>query len=359
MNAAPEPTPLLFAYGDDGFLLSAAVDEFAARIGALERTDFRPERSPDEPLIERAAIAAASVPLFGGLHLVVLHQPVRAVGRSSGALARLTDVIAGLPTGAAIAVVEERTSRDAGRVSAALQQLIDAVKERGGTVIERAAPRRNELTGWINGHAERIGVQIERRAAALLAERLGGMTWESDIERGEQTRRADSELRKLAVFAGDRGIAPEDVAILVADARPASVFAITNAVERRDAGVAGDALRRALAEGHAPLLIMATLQSRISELIVARDLVARRVATQDLVRRLGKPARAAERITQAARRYTGEELEGMLRGLLAADVEIKTNAVDPESALTAWFGTHLAGLGPSARTGDVGRRAGR
>lgn len=355
MSMQDEASALLLAYGDDGFQLAAAVDQFATQIGALERTELRAERTPDEALIERAAMAAASVPLFGGVHLVVLHQPIRAAGRSAAAVARLTALVTELPAGAALALVDERTSRDAGRASGPLQQLADAVKAGGGAVVERNAPRRNELAAWITEHAAQLGLQMERRAAAVLAERLGGMAWESDIERGEQTRRADSEVRKLAVFARDRAISADDVALLVADTRPASVFAITNAVERREPIAAADALRRALADGQPPLLIMATLQSRISELIVARDLVARRVSTEQLVRRLGKPARAAERVTQAARRYSGGELEAMLRGLLEADIQIKSNAVDAESALTAWFGMHLAALGPSARR-DGGAR---
>jgi len=59
------------------------------------------------------------------------------------------------------------------------------------------------------------------------AERIGGAIWESDVERGQQTRVADGELRKLAIYAGDRAITSADVEALVSDTRPASLFAIT------------------------------------------------------------------------------------------------------------------------------------
>ena len=101
------------------------------------------------------------------------------------------------------------------------------------------APRRGELQaldppatppswGWTSSRA----------AAKVLTERIAGAVAESDVERGEQTRIADGELRKLAVYAGDRPITAEDVEALVADTRPASVFAITNAIDRRDAAAA-------------------------------------------------------------------------------------------------------------------------
>ena len=348
---------MLLAHGDDTFQLACALDDFAERVGALERTELRPERSPDEGTIDRALLATGSVPLFGGRHLVVLRQPVRAAGRSASALERLTRLVSDLVPGAALALVEERSSRDVGRSSPVLQRLMDAVRGRGGEIVERNAPRRNELGRWIVRHAERIGIEIDGRAAGLLAERLGGSTWESDIERGEQTRRADSELRKLATYAGGRRIVAADVERLVADERPASIFAITNAVERRDPAAAADALARALAEGQPVLLIMATLQSRISDLIAARDLMARRATADQLVGRMARPARAVERLAQAAARYSGSELEAMLRGLLDADIGIKTNTLDPAAALTAWFGAHVAGAGP--RRAAEGHRAAR
>ena len=46
----------------------------------------------------------------------------------------------------------------------------------------------------------------------------------------------------------------------------------------------------------------------------------------------------------AARRYSGSELESMLNGLFEADLAIKSNAAEPEAALTAWLGTYVLGM---------------
>ncbi|MDQ3880423.1 MAG: hypothetical protein M3295_05065, partial [Chloroflexota bacterium] len=190
---------------------------------------------------------------------------------------------------------------------------------------------------------------------SMLAERIGGAIWEGDIERGEQTRVADGELRKLATYAGDRAIRLDDVDALTADTRPSSVFAITNAIERGDRAAAAEAVRRALDEGQPVLLIMATLQSRISDLIVTRDLLARRAPPEQIAKRLGRPTvRGAERIVEAAKRYSGTELEEMLRGLLDVDVAIKTNVADPGAALSGWLGAFVLG----ARSGESVQAAG-
>ena len=333
--------PLLLLHGDDGFGLDVALREFAAEIDATDRADIVPERSPDEAAIDRARLEAGTMSMFGS-HLAVLRQPLRAAGRSTAAADRLLSLVSDLPDGSALALVEERPSRDITKPPAMLKRLAEAVKARGGRIEEHSAPRRGELRAWITSHAARIGLKIEVRAAHVLAERIGGQIWETDVERGEMTRIANSELRKLATFAGDRAIIVDDVELLTADTRPASVFAITNAIDRREPAAAAEALRRALAEGQPGLRILASLAGRVSDLIVARDLVASKAAPNEIARRVARGnARVAERLVEAARRYRGEELDAMLIGLFEADLAIKTNVMDEEPALVAWLGEHL------------------
>jgi DNA polymerase III delta subunit len=337
---------LLLVHGDDSFGIDVAVREFAAELGADERVEINAATSAEDA-IGRATLEAGTMSLFGR-HLTVLRQPLRAAGRSTAAADRLFALIEELPDGSALTLVEERPSRDLTKPPALLKRLAEAVKARGGRIEERNAPRRGDLRAWITGHAARSGIRIEVHAAHLLAERIGGAIWETDVERGEMTRVADSELRKLATYAGERPIVAADVEALTIDTRPASVFAITNAVDRREPAAAADALRRALAEGQPGLRILASLAGRVSDLIVARDLVARKTPPGEIAKRLARGnARMAERLVEAARRYRGDELEAMLIGLFEADVAIKANVMEEQPALSAWLGEFL--LAPRAR----------
>jgi DNA polymerase III delta subunit len=340
-------TAVLLVHGDDGFGIDQALVAFAERLQVAERTEIVPERSPDEAAIDRARIESATIGMFGA-HLVVLRQPMFAAGRSAAAAEKLLALLTELPDDAALALAELRPSRDAGRPAALLQRIADAVTLRGGAVEERATPRRNQLQGWIRAHAEQLGLAIEPRAAALLAERVGGAIWESDIERGQQTRIADGELRKLATYAAGRAIGAADVEALVSDTRPASLFAITNAIDRREPAAAAAAVERAIGEGQPVLRILAALEGRITDLIVARDLSAVGADPQELTKRVGRGnARMAERIVEAARRYSGAELEAMLRGLFEADLAIKANEMEEEPALVAWLGEYVLATRPT------------
>jgi DNA polymerase III delta subunit len=333
--------PLVLLHGDDAFGLDLALRDFAASVDATERVEIVPDRTPDEAAIDRARLEAGTMSMFG-THLAVLRQPLKAAGRSTAAADRLVALVEGLPDGSALGLVEERPSRDIGKPPALLKRLAEAVRARGGRVEEHPAPRRGDLRGWITRHAARMNIPIEVRAAHVLAERIGGAVWETDIERGEMTRIADSELRKLATCADGRPITADDVEALTADVRPSSVFAITNALDRREPAAAADALRRALDEGQPGLRILASLAGRVSDLIVVGDLAARKTPPSEIAKRVTRGnARVAERLVDAARRYRGEELEAMLVGLWEADVAIKANVMDPEPALTAWLGEHL------------------
>lgn len=338
---------LLLVHGDDSFGLDAAIRDFATAVDAIDTVEINAGTAPDGAL-ERAALEAGTMSLFGA-HLTVLRQPLKAAGRSTTAAERLMALVSDLPEGSALALVEERPSRDLAKPPAILKRLAEGVKGRGGRIEERNAPRRGDLRGWITAHAARLGIEIEVRAAHVLAERIGGAIWETDIERGEMTRIADSELRKLTTYAGERPIGVEDIEALTADTRPASVFAITNAVDRREPAAAAEALKRALAEGQPGLRILASLAGRVSDLIVARDLMARKTPPAEIAKRVARGnVRMAERLVEAARRYRGEELEAMLIGLFEADLAIKTNVMEEEPALVAWLGEFL--LAPRAST---------
>lgn len=337
---------LLLVHGDDSLGIDTAIGSFVARVGAVDRVELASERSPDDALLDRARVEAGTVGLFGG-HAVVLRQPLRAAGRSTGSMDRLVALVAELPDGGALALAEERPSREVGRPPALLKRVSDAVRQRGGQVLERLAPRRNELRAWIGTRAHEQGLAIDAAAAALLADRIGGSVWETDIERGQQTRVADGELRKLALYAGARPIAVGDVDVLVADTRPASVFAVTNALDRRDPAAAADALERAIAEGQPVPRIVASLASRIADLIVTRELADAGSRPDEVTRRVARGnARVAERLVAASRRYRMAELEEMLRGLFETDRAIKSNEVDPDAAIAGWLGEFLLAATP-------------
>ena len=157
-------TPLILLHGDDGFGLDLALRSFAQSVDATDRIEIVPDRTPDEGALDRARLGAGTMGMFGA-HLTVLRQPLKAAGRSTAAANRLLALVDELPAGAALALLEERPSRDIGKPPALLKRIGEAVKARGGRVEEYPAPRRGDLRGWITVHAARTSIATPSRAA--------------------------------------------------------------------------------------------------------------------------------------------------------------------------------------------------
>src|SRR6185436_8318024 len=94
-------------------------------------------------------------------------------------------------------------------------------------------------------------------AARALADRLGSRVTEGDVDRRYLSRIASGELDKLALrHAIDGGpVTADDVNALVAEATPASVWALTDAIGERREEAALAALDRLLDTTPEPVLL--------------------------------------------------------------------------------------------------------
>jgi DNA polymerase III subunit delta len=104
------------------------------------------------------------------------------------------------------------------------------------------------------------GFRIDPAAMELLVEALGG-----DISR------ISVEIEKLALFAGNRSVGVDDIAALVPDARATNVFALVNALGRRDRAKALEILDTLTREGEYLPLALAFLSTQFRMALVARE----------------------------------------------------------------------------------------
>ena len=209
--------------------------------------------------------------------------------------------------------------------------------------------------------------------APLLAELLAGTGKSVDAGGearlvalvGADARALAAEVAKLATFVGDRKvIRAEDVDTLVVRTTTDPFFALGNAVEARDLPAALGVLRRSLADGASPHMLVGSLASTVRRMLVERE--RGRVAAGG--RRLGSfndwnavvlptidPAELKDRKPyglwmkyQAASRFGREELLEGLLALSEADHAMKTGS-DGALLVERW----LVG---TLRAPDRGRR---
>lgn len=134
-----------------------------------------------------------------------------------------------------------------------------------GRILSCETPKRWELPGWITNHAERVlGCKLEYAVADRLADLVG-----------EQLGLLHSELEKLATYVAPRKfIGVADVDNLVGASREEKVFAITDAIARRDAGKALALWEQVLAtDRNAPYRAIGGLAFGFRKLTEARRLL--------------------------------------------------------------------------------------
>jgi DNA polymerase III subunit delta len=173
--------------------------------------------------------------------------------------------------------------------------------------------------------------RLDARSARLEAERLAGAAGASlDAEAldllveslGADVARIAVEIEKLALYAGARAVGVEDIAALVPDARASSIFALVNALGRRDRVRSLEILDTLTREGEYLPLALAFLSTQFRMALVAREANLKSAQQiQGHLTRLGVPmwGSRAEQVQQTVARFSQPQLERAIKLTFEAD----------------------------------------
>lgn len=185
-----------------------------------------------------------------------------------------------------------------------------------------AAPASDALPEWVIDHVEKRGGTIDFSAANDLA-----------LFVGADLRALDSEIEKLILFKNGETIRREDVREMVAPAQEQSIFELVDAVGQRKTQRSLELLHEQLQHNANEfyLLTMITRQYRL--MLQVRDLTTRGMQTDAIQKQLGLHPFVTRKMSEQARNYSVEQLEGILFKLLDTDVSLKTSRLEPTLAL--------------------------
>jgi DNA polymerase-3 subunit delta len=159
--------------------------------------------------------------------------------------------------------------------------------------------------------ARRAGFRADAAALDLLVEALG-----ADVAR------IAVEIEKLALFAGQRPVGVDDIAALVPDARSSTVFALVNALGRRDRARSLEILDTLTREGEYLPLALAFLSTQFRMALAAREAGLKSLQqVQAHFTRMGVPmwGSRAEQIYQTVAKFTRPQLERAMKLIFEAD----------------------------------------
>jgi DNA polymerase-3 subunit delta len=168
--------------------------------------------------------------------------------------------------------------------------------------------------------AKELDVEIDRPAAALLAEILNG-----------EPARIRIEIDKLAAYAQDRGrITTQDVEALVVAARKNTVWQLADMLATRERAAAFAFLDNLLRDGEEPVRLVGALAWRYRKLVEARGL-PRTMAGWQAAKQLGMNPDDAEAAIRNAHRVAKSELLAGLMALAEADSQLKSSNPNPRA----------------------------
>ncbi len=321
-------------HGDDEFRVQEALDALRSELDAdgmlaTNSSVLDGRRLTPTELLQHAS----ALPFLGAARLVLVDGLITAAGRGRAAVERwqpLLDALPELPPSTTIVLREPPTRRGGGGRGARRPEpvggspLLRELAALDGVEVRELRPLSvyargggSEVERWLRERAEAAGVAIEPRAIAALVELVGA-----------ELRILDSELAKLARYAGERAITEADVRLLTTEARAQSLFELVDAAVEGQGAVALRILDRMLAEGsEQPSRVQFQLARQLGQLVRAADRAESGGSESEIGEATGANGYARTKLVRQAKVTPRRVAEAGLRAVERADHAVKSGRI--------------------------------
>ncbi len=268
----------------------------------------------DRADLETIAVALMTLPLMGS-RFVALRQPEKLKEDVQKGVAEL---LGDIPPQTYFVVVSDAPDMR--------KTLFAALKKQGdvealGVGSKRDGSRaRPELMDAAAGLAKARSVELSREALAAFVDFIQ-----------DDTSRMVNELEKLSLRYADQKLEPRQVLESLGGERALTAFALEGALRERRIGRAIAELRRSLAQGERPEVLVGQLAGELRSLLRARALLDSGLDESSAIKAFG--GGRGYFVVPRARNFRRGELVRAIRQLGRVDVDAKTGQGDPAAGL--------------------------
>jgi DNA polymerase-3 subunit delta len=307
--------------GDDEYGIAEFIDELEGKLGDPATASMNTTRLDGNTFnLDQLPSITNAMPFLARRRLVILTHPLARLSSpgAKSAQNKFIELLDRIPDTTALVLVEYRLlTADADRNKGKVHWL-----ERWALVRAFRAPRGAEMAKRIQVSVKKSGGQITREAADLLA-----------LMVDNDPRLADKEIEKLLAYVNyKRPIEFDDVQALTVDSGQGDIFALVDALSKREARRAMEMLQRLLEYGdYYAIFGMIARQFRL--LILAREVIDQGGQKGDIQRELRQHPYVAEKLLGQARFFALPELERVYHRLVEMDEAVKTSQVPDRLAL--------------------------
>ena len=250
--------PCYLVSGDEHLLVDEALDRIrsAARDSGFTSRELHVATTGFD--WGQLGVAGANLSLFAERRIIELRLPTGKPGRDgSAAIAAFTEKL-----GDDILLIVSTPKLDRNQSNA---KWVKALSNKGAYVPVWPVDIR-ELPRWVAGRMRDIGLQPDRAAATVIADRVEG-----------NLLAASQEIEKLRLLLGEGPVSEEDVTNAVADSSRFDVYKLVDAAVAGNARRAIRILRGLQAEGVEPVIVTWALTRELRTLAQLADQVRRNV----------------------------------------------------------------------------------
>jgi DNA polymerase-3 subunit delta len=194
------------------------------------------------------------------------------------------------------------------------------------SVVEFRRFSADEARAELDRIARAANVKLDGAASQALIEALA-----ADVER------ISVEIEKLALYG--KPITADDLPLLVPDARESTIFALVNALGRRDRSRAIEVLDTLIREGEYLPLALTFLATQFRMTLVAKEANLKSASqVQGHFQRGGVPmwGSRAEQVAATATKFSREQLERGLKLIFEADRDLRSARPDDRTVVEAF-----------------------
>ena len=252
---------------------------------------------------EDAVAACNALGLFGGERRLVIVEDVE--GWKAPDAKAIADYLKNPAPETVLALVASELRKDTALAKACAK---------AGDLLVYDAPKKRDLPSWVAKQFEQHGTSADRDACRLLVAMVG--------EDPEQLR---SEIEKLATWSGGEAVTEADVRLLASLSAETSVFVLTDAWGRRDAGAALASVESLLERSGPRELprLVALLANHVGRVRACQSLAAEGLGAREAAGKLKLHPFAAEKAFAHAANYAPDELAHAVVRLAELDLALK------------------------------------
>jgi len=261
--------------------------------------------------------STANLSLFAERRIIELRLPTGKPGRVGSQA--IVDLIEQMGSDLMLIVVAPKLDR-----SGQSSKWAKALESAGvNLTIWPIGPR--ELPGWIGERMRRVGLQPDRDAVAMIADRVEG-----------NLLAAGQEIEKLRLLHGEGKVTADDVSSAVANSSRFDVFKLVDAALGGDSKRALKILAGLQAEGVEPVIIVWALTRELRTLAKLAELIAGGMDLANSMQKAGVWRNRQALVRACVARHQSQDFHRLLKATGTADQAAKgQQRADPWQVITA------------------------